>query len=264
MSNSGNIYFASDFHLGAPNHEASQERERKVVRWLRSIQDDCDELYLLGDLFDFWFEYKQVVPKGFVRLLGTLGEMSDAGIPIHFFGGNHDIWTYGYFEDELGIQVYKKPLVCELQGKKVYMAHGDGLGPGDWNYKFLKKVFNNGFFQWLFARVHPDTGIWAGNYFSGRSRDAHSDGDAQFHDDGEYLTQYCQGLLKKEHFDYFVFGHRHLPLQVDLKDDSTYFNLGDMISYNTFGVMENGEFRLDHFEKDPSDRFLIKSTNRVE
>ena len=264
MSKEGKIYFASDFHLGAPDHDSSLERERKIVRWLKSIENDCRELFLLGDLFDFWFEYREAVPKGFVRLLGKLGEMSDSGIPIHFFGGNHDIWTYGYFEKELGIKVYKKPLVVELQGKKCYLAHGDGLGPGDWDYKFLKKVFNNGFFQWLFARIHPNTGLAAGNYFSSRSRNAHSDGGAEFHDQGEYLTQYCQELLKKEHFAYFVFGHRHLPLQVELSDDSTYFNLGDMIGYNTYGVMENGEFRIDHFEKDPSDRFLIKSINRLE
>lgn len=264
MSNSKKIYFVSDFHLGAPNHADSLDRERKIVRWLKSIQNDCSELYLLGDLFDFWFEYKQAVPKGFVRLLGTLGEMSDSGIPMYFFGGNHDIWTYGYFEQELGMEVYKKPIIREIQGKKCYIGHGDGLGPGDLNYKVMKKMFNNGFFQWLFARIHPNTGLAAGYYFSGRSRDAHQDGDVEFHDKGEYLTQYCHQLLKKEYFDYFVFGHRHLPLQIDLGNQSTYFNLGDMIRYNSFGVMENGIFKMAHFEKEPPDRFLIKSTNRLE
>ncbi len=264
MSREGKIYFASDFHLGAPNHAESLERERKIVRWLRSIQDDCAELYLLGDLFDFWFEYRQAVPKGFVRLLGQLGEMSDAGIPMHFFGGNHDIWTYGYFEEELGMQVYKKPIVREIQGKKCHIGHGDGLGPGDRDYKILKKVFDNAFFQWLFARIHPNTGLAAGYYFSSRSRGAFSNGGVRFHDENEHLIQYSQNLLKKEHYDYFIFGHRHLPLEAELKDDSKYFNLGDMIFYNTYGIMENGTFRIDHFEKDPSDRFLIRSTNRLE
>src|ERR1700754_2054855 len=192
------IYFLSDFHLGAPDHESSLEREKLIVRFLDEIKDNAAEIFLVGDMFDFWYEYRQVVPKGYVRLLGKLAELSDAGIPMHFFLGNHDMWMSGYFEKELNIPVYHEPKVFERNGKKFFIGHGDGLGPGDHGYKFIKKVFANKFCQWLFARLHPNFGIGMANYWSRRSRHSTGDYDEKYlGDDKEYLVVFANEILKK-------------------------------------------------------------------
>lgn len=249
MSSPSKIYFASDFHLGAPNQKESIERERKIVSWLCEIQKDASEIYLVGDVFDFWYEWKRAVPRGHVRILGKLAEICDSGIPVHFFTGNHDLWTFGYLEDEIGMKVYRKPIHIELQGKKCYIGHGDGLGPGDEGYKFLKKIFTNPICQWLFSRLHPNASFSLANYFSSKSRIANIDADQIFKgEDNEWLVTYSKEILATEHFDYFVFGHRHLPLDIKLSENSIYINLGEWVQYNSYGVLENGVFKLEFYD----------------
>mgnify|MGYP000303338537 CR=1 FL=1 len=234
-SHNKKVYFASDQHLGAPTMEASFPREKKFVAWLDSIKSDAEAIFLLGDLFDFWFEYKTVVPKGFIRVLGKLAEISDSGIPIYFFVGNHDLWMKDYFEKELNIPVFHQPKEFLINQKKFLIGHGDGLGPGDKGYKLLKKVFANKFCQWCFARLHPNFGIWLADKSSKSSRAKTGTADEKFlGDDNEWLVQYSKEQLTFKHYDYFIFGHRHLPMQVKVGENSTYFNLGEWINYQTF------------------------------
>lgn len=239
------IYFNSDYHLGVPGRKQSLEREKKVVAWLEEVRKDAQEIYLMGDLFDFWFEYKYLVPKGYVRLLGKMAEIVDSGIPIYVFTGNHDMWMFGYFEEELGIPVYHKPETREWNGKKFYLGHGDGLGPGDAGYKLLKKIFRNRICQIAFAVLPSRMGMGLANYFSQKSRHANAESDARFWgEDKEWLVIYCKEILQKEHFDYFVFGHRHLPLDIDLGQGSRYINLGDWIRYFSYAVFDGEKMEL--------------------
>ncbi len=242
------IYFASDQHFGAPTTSESKVREAKFINWLDQIKKDADVLFLLGDLFDFWFEYKTVVPKGFVRVLGKLAELRDVGITIHFFVGNHDLWMRDYFETELGIKVYYKPTVFTFNDKTFYIAHGDGLGPGDKGYKRMKKVFANPFSKWLYRWLHPDIGLRLGQYLSTQNKLISGEEDVVFlGHDKEWLVQHSHELLNKMHYDYFVFGHRHLPMEIKLNDKSTYVNLGDWVSHFTYAVFENGKLSLKNF-----------------
>lgn len=235
------IYFSSDNHLGAPTHEASLPREKKFVAWLDEVKQDAAAIFLLGDLFDFWFEYKTVVPKGFIRTLGKLAEISDSGIPIYFFVGNHDLWMSGYFEKELNIPVFHKPQEFSINNKLFFIGHGDGLGPGDKGFKRMKKVFTNPVFQWLFRWLHPDIGVRIAQYMSVKNKLISGDDDAKFlGEENEWLVQYSKRKLSEKHRDYFIFGHRHLPLEIPLKEDSKYMNLGDWVQYYTYGVF-NGE-----------------------
>ena len=207
------IYFASDNHLGAPTAQASRPREQKFVAWLDSIKHDAAVIFLLGDLFDFWFEYKTVVPKGFTRTLGKLAELSDSGIQIHYFVGNHDLWMHGYFEDELNIPVYHKPKEFTFNSSSFFIGHGDGLGPGDKGYKRMKKVFTNPFSKWLFRWLHPDIGVKLAQYLSVKNKLISGDDDIKFlGEENEWLVLYSKKKLEEKHRDYFVFGHRHLPL----------------------------------------------------
>ncbi len=242
------IYFASDNHLGAPTAKDSKPREKKFVAWLDHIKHDAAAIFLLGDLFDFWFEYKTVVPKGFTRTLGKLAELSDSGIPIHYFVGNHDLWMNGYFEEELGIPVYHKPHEFTLHNSSFFIGHGDGLGPGDKGYKRMKKVFTSEFFKWLFRWGHPDIGMRIAQYLSVKNKLISGDDDATFlGDDNEWLAQYSKRKLEEKHRDFFVFGHRHLPLEIQLNDTSKYINLGDWIQYYTYGVFDGETFALKTF-----------------
>ena len=243
------VYFASDFHLGIPNHEKSLERERKIVQWLDTVKSNAAKIYLVGDLFDFWFEYKHVVPKGYIRLLGKIAELVDSGIPVELFTGNHDMWMFDYLKDELGVVIHREPIMLEIDSTQIFLGHGDGLGPGDHGYKFIKKVFRNKICQWLFARLHPNFGIGLANYWSGKSRDVNHFTDREFHgEDKEMLFQFCQSELEKDpKIRYFVFGHRHLPLELKLNDDSKYINLGDWISYFTYGEYSDGKLELKEF-----------------
>lgn len=245
MKDGKKIYFASDFHLGVPDYERSLEREKRIVAWLDRIKSDAEELYLLGDVFDFWFEYRKVVPRGYVRLLGKLAEISDSGIPIHYFTGNHDMWTFDYLTKELNVRLYRKPIEAEYGGKKFYIGHGDGLGPGDYGYKFIKKVFASPVSQWLFARLHPNLGIGIAEYFSRKSRIATGITDEKFlGDEKEWLVIHSKELLEKKHYDYLIFGHRHLPLDIPINHGSRYINLGDWIRYHSYGVFDGTNFHL--------------------
>jgi UDP-2,3-diacylglucosamine hydrolase len=239
----------SDFHLGAPNHEASLIREKKIVHFLEHIRKDASEIFILGDIFDFWFEYSRVVPKGYVRLLGTLASITDSGIPIHFFVGNHDMWMKDYFQKELNIQVYFHPKTFNLQNKKLLIGHGDGLGPGDHGYKIIKKIFRNPVCRWLFGIFPPYMGIGLADFLSKKSRAQTGMSDEVFRGaENEWLILYANEILKKEHFDYFVFGHRHLPIEYKLTQDSEYINTGDWIKYNSYAVMQNGQIKLLYHE----------------
>lgn len=245
LSEGKKVYFASDNHLGAPTRKDSLPREKKFVAWLDSIKDDAAAIFLIGDLFDFWFEYKTVVPKGFTRTLGKLAEIADSGIPIYYFVGNHDLWMSGYFEDELGIPVFFKPQDFTIGNTTFFIGHGDGLGPGDKGYKRMKKVFTNPFFKWLFRWLHPDIGVKIAQYLSVKNKLISGDDDAKFlGEENEWLAVYSKKKISQKHRDYFVFGHRHLPLEITLNENSKYINLGDWIQYYTYGVFDGNNLEL--------------------
>ncbi|SFU27952.1 UDP-2,3-diacylglucosamine hydrolase [Pustulibacterium marinum] len=242
------IYFSSDNHLGAPTKEESLVREHKFVQWLDEVKQDAAAIFLLGDLFDFWFEYKTVVPKGFVRVLGKLAEISDAGIPIYFFVGNHDLWMDSYFEDELNIPVYHKPKVFHFNDTSFFIGHGDGLGPGDKGYKRMKKVFTNPVAKWFFRWLHPDIGVKLAQYLSVKNKLISGDDDVKFlGEENEWLVQYCKRKLATNHYDYFLFGHRHLPMEIQLNEQSKYVNLGDWIIYYTYAVFDGEKLELKKY-----------------
>ena len=242
------IYFASDQHLGAPTNELSFPREQKFVQWLNEVKHDASAIFLLGDLFDFWFEYKKVVPKGFVRVLGKLAEIRDSGIPIYFFVGNHDLWMTDYLKKELNIPVFHSPQEFKINNQLFLIGHGDGLGPHDKGYKRMKKVFTFAPFKWLFRWLHPDLGVKLGQYMSVKNKMISGDEDFKFlGEDKEWLVQYCKRKLNHKHYDYFIFGHRHLPLEIQLKPDSKYINLGDWVNYFTFAVYYNKELSLEKY-----------------
>jgi UDP-2,3-diacylglucosamine hydrolase len=243
------IYFLSDFHLGAPDYKKSLQREKKIVAFLDSIMPQAAAIFIVGDMFDFWFEYKHVTPKGYVRLLGKLAEITDSGIPIHFFVGNHDMWMSGYFENELGIAVYHEPKTFEWNGKQFFIGHGDGLGPHDRGYKLLKSVFRNRFCQSMFGLLHPSWGIGLANFFSRKSRKKTGSTDEVFlGEEKEWLVLFSNEVLTKEHFDYFIFGHRHLPLDIKLSEKSRYINLGDWIRYFTYAEFDGQKTELKKLE----------------
>ena len=257
------IYFLSDFHLGAPDPDSSLEREKIIVRFLNEIKNDAAEIFLVGDMFDFWYEYRKVVPKGYIRLLGKLAELSDTGIPIHFFVGNHDMWMKDYFQKELNIPVYFEPKEFERNGKKFLIGHGDGLGPGDQGYKRLKKVFRNPVCQWLFGILPPIIGMGLANFLSRRSRAQTGASEEVFlGEEKEWLIIHCKEILKKKNIDFFIFGHRHLAIDFRLTPLSTqgrgvggevsrYINLGDWIHYYTYAVFdESGMYLKSYLNKD--------------
>ena len=242
------VYFLSDFLLGIPDHTASLAREKIIVAFLNTIKNETAVLFVLGDLFDFWFEYTSVVPKGYVRILGKLAELTDAGIEVHFFVGNHDMWMSGYFEKELNIPVYYQPKIFEFNGWRFLIGHGDGLGPGDYGYKFLKKIFRNPVCKWLFGLIPPFIGIGLANLMSKSSRTATGESDAEFlGEDREWLIIYCKEQLRQHHFDFFVFGHRHLPIDFQLTPESRYINLGDWIRYFSYAVFDGRQMKLKSF-----------------
>jgi UDP-2,3-diacylglucosamine hydrolase len=248
MQTNGPVYFISDFHLGIPNHAESLKRERKIIRWLDEVSTHASRIYLMGDVFDFWFEYKHVVPKYFVRLLGKLAELSDKGIQIEMFTGNHDMWAFDYLEKEIGITIHRKPMQLELQGKTLYIGHGDGLGPGDAGYKLLKKVFSNKICQWLFARLHPNFSIGMANYWSRKSRLGNQEKEEFLGEGNEWLLIYSKEKAKQDpSIDYFIFGHRHLPLDMAVSEQARYINLGDWFNWCSYACLENGKLELKYF-----------------
>jgi UDP-2,3-diacylglucosamine hydrolase len=250
MTARNKIYFASDIHLGALGYQSSRDREARIVRWLDSIKHDAHELFLVGDVFDFWFEYKTVVPRGYIRFLGKLAELVDSGVKLYLFKGNHDMWMFDYFVKELNATIISDELIIERQGKKLYLHHGDGLGPGDNKYKLLKKVFRSPLCQWMFERLHPNLGVGIANRWSQHSRLANTDGQEQKLFENEWLVSFARDVLKTTHYDYFIFGHRHIPMVIDLSPNSKYVNLGEWIFSNSYAVMENGTVQLCYFEQE--------------
>lgn len=247
-------YFVSDSHFGVPDRQQSRIREDLFVQWLEDIREDATEIFILGDLFEFWYEYRTVIQKGYVRLLGKLAELTDQGIPIHFFRGNHDVWTFDYLEKEVGIRIYPDYLIRELEGKKFFIAHGDGLGKGDNGYKFIKKVFRNPINQWLFRWLHPDVGTGLGIYWSHKSRIAHENhGINQVNENGIHrLTGFCRSILDEyPDIDYFIFGHIHLPRITRLNDNALYISLGDWIRHFSYVLFDGNAIEIKYFKHNP-------------
>lgn len=239
------VYFVSDSHFGVPDYASSLVREKLLVKWLDTIKGDAAEIYLLGDIFDYWFEYKSVVPKGFVRFFGKIAELSDAGIPIYYFTGNHDMWIFGYFEKELGVKIYRKPIEKTINGKLFFIGHGDGLGPGDYGYKFIKWLFSVKLLQAMYSFVHPGLGMSVFLFFSKKSRTASGPKDAVFRGEAkERHLAFCREMLTKKKYNYFVFGHRHLPLQMQLAPDSYYISTGDWLKSFSYCVFDGNQMHL--------------------
>ena len=250
MAAAKNIYFLSDFHLGAPNAAESLLREKKIIRFLDEIKLQAAAIFIVGDLFDFWYEYKRVVPKGYVRILGKIAELTDTGIAVHFFVGNHDMWMKDYFQKELNTAVYFEPQEFAFSGKTFLIGHGDGLGPGDKGYKFIKKIFRNRFSQLIFGALPPSVGIGMADYFSRKSRGKTGKTDEVFlGEEKEWLVIYSKEILKQKHIDYFIFGHRHLPLDISLTEKSRYINLGDWIKYFSYAVFDGNHLSLEYYKK---------------
>ncbi len=244
-------YFVSDVHLGWPDENTSREREKKFVEWLEHIEKDAGALFLVGDIFDFWFDYRHAVPRNFTRTLGQLARMADKGIKLFFFFGNHDMWIKDYFARETGMEIIPDDAEVLINGTKIYIAHGDGLGPGDKNYKRLKKLFRHPVAQWLYRWLHPDIGIPLAGSFSRMSRQSSNPKISRFRGpDKEHLIIHSRKILENEHFDYFIFGHRHHTVTYELKPGSVYVNLGDWIQY------------FSHAEFVPGVGIKLKSTNR--
>ena len=235
------IYFASDFHLGSPNLEESLKREKKIISWLNEIEIDAKKIYLLGDIFDFWFEYKKVVPKGFVRLLAKLADLVDKGIQIHFLVGNHDMWMRDYLEKEIGLKVHFKEFIIEEDSQLIFIGHGDGLGRGDYKYKILKSLFTSNICKWLFSRLHPNFGIRLGQAWSNKSR---KEQEKPTNEEKEILVEYCKEQQKNNPVDYYVFGHRHIPMEVKIDKRANYINLGDWIHHYSYAVLSNKKLEL--------------------
>lgn len=240
------IYFASDFHLGVDARHTTRERERRIVAWLETCRHDAEAIYLVGDLFEFWFEWRRVVPRGYVRFLGKLAELADAGIDLHVFTGNHDMWLFDYLETEIGVTLHRRPIRVTLQGKRFLLGHGDGLGPGDRGYKRLKKLFAWRPAQWLLARFHPDFTMWIAYFWSGFSRSTQPAETEFLGPDREWLIAYCERKLAQDpELDYLVFGHRHLPIDHTLSNGhSRYLNLGEWLHYYTYVRLEDGKCEL--------------------
>jgi UDP-2,3-diacylglucosamine hydrolase len=242
------IFFASDFHLGVPDYKSSLEREKRIVKWLDMVKGEAHSIYLLGDIFDFWFEYKHAIPKGFIRLQGKLAELTDAGVPVIFFTGNHDMWMFDYFPTELGIPIYRAPQTLKVGTQTLMIGHGDGLGPGDKTYKFLKKFFDSRLCQWLFARIHPNLGIGIASYWSRKSRISNLKREEKFQGvEGEFLWNYCNAVESKQHYDFYVFGHRHLPLDLKIGENSRYINLGEWVNFNSYAEYDGKQVVLKTF-----------------
>lgn len=230
--------------------DQSKVREQHIISWLDYIKTDAAELYLVGDIFDFWFEYSTVVPKGYIRFLGKLAELADLGIKITLFKGNHDMWMFGYLKDELKAEIISNEKVINLNGKSVYIHHGDGLGPGDSKYKFLKKIFRSSLCQWLFARLHPNLGIGIAQRWSKHSRIYNNAEERFLGEENEWLIVYAKEILEKQHYDLFIFGHRHLPYDIQLKNSSRIINLGEWINYHTYAVWDGQEIKLEKWNSE--------------
>ncbi|MGB3849451.1 MAG: UDP-2,3-diacylglucosamine diphosphatase [Tunicatimonas sp.] len=250
LTGTGKVYFASDFHLGASDEEQAKERERTVVRWLDHVAHDAQAIFLLGDTFDFWFEYRHVVPRGAVRFLGKLAELADRGIQVYLFTGNHDLWLFDYFPSELGIPVFREPQSFTINAQRFHVGHGDGLGPGDYQYKMFKRLFTAKACQRLFAALHPAWGIGLARRWSAYSRRKNLLRDESFRTkEEEWIYQYCWSVQQQQHHDYYVFGHRHLVLDIPVGASSRYINTGAWFEQGHFARYDGQEFTLTPFEQ---------------
>ncbi len=249
MNPNKKIYFASDFHLGMPGDNKSLAREKKICEWLDFIKKDAEEVFLVGDIFDFWFEYKYTVPKGYVRLLGKIAELTDSGIKVNFFTGNHDLWMKDYFTKELNVPVYHEPITRTFNNKIFYIGHGDGLGPGDKGYKFLKMIFTSKVCQWLYTRLHPNLAFYIARFASIKSRLATGSSDEFFlGEDKEWLLSYCKEYSKNHQVNYYIFGHRHLALDLPVNAESKYINLGQWLTSSHYAVFDGNNLELKKFQ----------------
>jgi len=246
------ILFLSDFHLGIPNESLSRKREKKICSLLDLYKDKVSDIYFVGDIFDFWFEYKTVIPKGFYRLFGKIAELADAGVRFHFFKGNHDMWMSDLFTSEFNAKIYSEPIEVNINGKTFFIGHGDGLGPGDHKYKFLKQFFASSFCQFLYRWIHPDIGMKIASYFSHKSRYSQpSEPEKYLGNDREWLYIFCQSILKQKTIDYFIFGHRHLAIYTSIENTTAqYINLGDWIDFDTYAVFDGNEVYLYQYGTD--------------
>lgn len=249
ISQGKKIYFASDFHLGAPDEVKSKAREQQICRWLDTVAVDAEAIFLVGDLFDFWYEYKKVAPKGFIRFLGKLAQLSDSGVQLYVFTGNHDLWMREYLPGEIGLILFKQPQVFDIAGKQFLIGHGDGLGPGDHFYKILKKIFSNTTCQWLFSRLHPNLAFGLAHFWSSKSRiSQHAIEGEKFFGEHEWLYQFCLEISRELQADYYVFGHRHLPLDMPLKAKGRYINLGEWMNFRSYAVFDGNDLSLEYYE----------------
>lgn len=248
MPKRGKIYFVSDVHLGAPALKNNRERETLFANWLDEIKEDVSELYLLGDIFDFWYEYKKVAPRGFTRILGRIADIADKGIPVHFFTGNHDLWVYDYLPEELGVIVHKEEFVTNILGKKFFLAHGDGLDKEDKGYIKLKKIFVDKTLQWLFSRLHPNFAFHIAHKWSASSRLSKMGTEKDFMVINEGLYKFAEIFVKNEFVDYFIFGHRHRMVDVSLTDKTRFVLLGDWIKNFSYGVFDGDKFELKKYK----------------
>ena len=244
------IYFLSDAHLGSLAIPHRRMQERRLVRFLDEIKDKAEAIYLLGDMFDFWYEYKQVVPKGYTRFLGKISELTDMGVEVHYFTGNHDIWAYDYLEQECGVILHKKPCTVELHDKTFFLAHGDGLGDPDKKFKFIRGIFHSGLCQKMFNLLHPDLGVAFGLAWAKHSRMKRKDGKEPPYmgEDKEYLVLFAKEYLKTHpEIDYFMFGHRHIELDLMLSKQSRLMVLGDWISQFTYAVFDGEHMFMENY-----------------
>jgi UDP-2,3-diacylglucosamine hydrolase len=250
LDNRNKLYFVSDAHLGFPDHATSLVREKKLIAFLKEASADAKEIFLVGDIFDYWYEFKSVVPRGFTRLLGTISEITDSGIKVHFFAGNHDMWSFGYLEKECGVMFHKDEYIAEYNGKRFIVAHGDGMGPHDKGYKFLKKIFTSKVLRWMFSRLHPNFNLWYGQSWSYRRRKREKPEEYTFlGEEKEHLLQYSLHLLEKEHYDYMIYGHRHVPYHKRHNDKTDIVLLGDWLHHYTYAVYDGTGIELKYFRK---------------
>lgn len=244
------IYFAGDFHLGVPDYESSLVREKKICAWLDYISADAEEIYLMGDIFDFWFEYKRVIPKYHTRFLGKIAELVDKGIDVYFFKGNHDMWMFHYFQKELGITLVSDELIIERYNRRLFLHHGDGLGKGESGYKILRKIFRNTWAQRFFSLIPPRIGIGLALMLSNKSRISQKGRYEKYlGDDKELLFQFANNYDKeKRNIDYFVFGHRHLVLHRELENGSIYINTGEWVNQSHYAKLSESGMELLKFQ----------------
>lgn len=238
------IFFASDFHLGLPAGSDPVEREKRVVKWLNRISPEAKEIYLLGDVFDFWWEYKLVVPKGFTRFLGTIASITDSGIPVHFFSGNHDMWIGKYLIDECGITIHYEPYITTCNSRRFYLAHGEGLGTKNLGYKIILSIFRNRPLQVLYSALHPAIGVGIGHRWSLKSRLGKGISMEYLGDEKEDLVRHSLKILEKEKIDYFIYGHRHLPMTIKLEKGQVITILGDWIIKGSYAEWDGIDLQL--------------------